>query len=331
MPYQHLSEHERDMICHMKLAGQRPAEIARRLGRSPGTISRELRRNRSPHGRGYFYDTAQRLADKRRVAANQRYKLDDHAALGETVRQGLRQHWSPEQISERLQSDHPGEPAMRISHEAIYQWVYRHRGAGWHERLRRRRPRRKHRLPGERGGKRGRIPDCVSIEQRPAIVDERLRLGDWESDTMEGAKGKGLLVTHVERKSGYAMIGKLDDKRASTLSRVTRALFKDLPASLRRTTTCDNGKEFADFKAIEKQCGLDVYFAHPHSPWERGTNENTNGLLRDFFPKGTDLSRVSRRQIAKVQRMLNNRPRKRLNYRTPTEVLSVIPGVALRN
>jgi IS30 family transposase len=171
----------------------------------------------------------------------------------------------------------------------------------------------------------------VGIEQRPAVVDARGRFGDWEADTVEGAKGTGLIVTHVDRKSRYTRLGKLCDKKAATLSGVTCAIFRALPRKLRRTSTFDNGKEFADFKAIEKALGMTVYFANPHSPWERGTNENTNGLLRDWFPKGSDFGKITARQLAQVQRMLNNRPRKCLNYRTPLEVLNALPGVALRN
>ena len=175
------------------------------------------------------------------------------------------------------------------------------------------------------------IPGRVGIEQRPAVVNARRRFGDWESDTVEGAKGTGVLATHVERKSRYIRLGKLADKKAVTFSASTRSLFRGLPRKLRRTLTADNGKEFADFKTIEHQVGLRVYFANPHAPWERGANENTNGLLRDWWPKGDDLRRVTKAEVARVQRMLNNRPRKCLGYRTPLEVLNALPGVALQN
>ncbi len=138
-------------------------------------------------------------------------------------------------------------------------------------------------------------------------------------------------MTHVERKSRYVRIGRLADKKAVTLSEVTRKTLCDLPRKLRRTATFDNGKEFADFKTIQRRLKLRVYFANPHSPWERGSNENTNGLLRDWWPKGCDFRRVAEAEVAKVQAMLNNRPRKCLNYRTPREVLNALPGVALRN
>lgn len=331
MPEGQLTTEERYVITHMNMAGCKPAQIARRLGRHRGTIGRELDRNRDVFG-GYHYDGAQRLADERRSHASRRCKLD-RSPLGEAVRRDLRQRWSPEQIVGRLQRDHPRDESMRVTHETIYRWIYRRHTLGerWYEHLRRRRPRRKGRIVGERGGKRGQIPGRVGIEERPASVLNRRRFGHWESDTIEGAKGSGLLVTHVERKSRFVRLGKLKDKRADTLAAVTRAVLADLPAKLRRTMTCDNGKEFTRFADIERDLQLKVYFANPHAPWERGTNENTNGLLRDWFPKGSDLSRVTPARLAKVERMLNNRPRKCLNYRTPAEVLAALPGVALRN
>jgi len=148
---------------------------------------------------------------------------------------------------------------------------------------------------------------------------------------MQGAKGKGALATHVQRRSRFLATRKLTDQRADTFSRATVRAFDSIPGKLRKTLTCDDGKEFANFKQLEHRLDFDVYFADPYAPWERGTHENTNGLLRDFFPKATDFTRVSHARVAKVQRMLNNRPRKCLNYRTPAEVLSALPGVALRN
>lgn len=334
MPHAQLTTHERYVITHMHMAGRSPAAIGRRLGRHRASIGRELRRNRDDFG-NYHYESAQRLAQQRRTQANQRYKLDafgDGEPLGRYVRQHLRQRWSPQQIAGRLQRDYPRDPAMRVTPETIYRWIYRRHQLGerWYEQLRRRRPRRRRRIVGQRA-LRGQIPGRVGIEQRPEIANHRRRFGDWESDTVEGAKGTGLLLTHVERKSRYTRLGKLNDKRAATLSAATCRLFRRLPPSLRRTLTADNGKEFSDFKTIEQALKMKVYFANPHSPWERGTNENTNGLLRDFFPKGSDMRPVTASRLARVERMLNNRPRKCLNYRTPAEVLNALPGVALRN
>lgn len=330
MPRSHLTENERYVICHMSLGGFKPAVIARKLGRHRATIGRELKRNRTPYERRYFYDTAQRLAEQRCHETHQHYKLD-HSPLGQIVRKELAQRWSPEQIVGRLQRKYPHHRTMRVTHETIYRWIYRRHtfGERWYKQLRRRRPRRRRRIPGER--RRGQIIGRVGIEHRPAIVDRRGRFGDWESDTIEGAKSTGLLATHVERKSRYTRIRKMSDKQAATLNRASHRALADLPQCLRRTMTADNGKEFAGFASLEQKLNLTVYFANPHAPWERGVNENTNGLLRDFFPKGSDFRKVTAAKVAKAQRMLNNRPRKCLNYRTPLEVLNALPGVALRN
>lgn len=333
MPYEQLTMDERYQISHLAGFGHSNAEIARRLGRDRGTIGRELARNIDPMG-SYHYQSAQHQAHTRRSDASRRYKLDTPGSIAtKAVQAGLKQKWSPEQIALRLRADHPDDNAAWISHEAIYQWVYRKAQAGelLYQRLRRRHKRRRCRIPGERKVKRGMIPGRVGIEQRPEIVDVRGRYGDWESDTVEGAKGRGLVITHVERKSRYVQLIKINDKRAATLSAATTLAMKDLPRKLLRTATFDNGKEFADFKNIERELGLKVYFANPHSPWERGTNENTNGLLRDFLPKGYDFSKLTKARLAQIQKMLNNRPRKCLNYRTPLEVLNALPGVALRN
>lgn len=330
MPYQQLSNNERYIICYMNRANFSPAAIGQHLGRHRATISRELKRNRhqGPRGEHYLYDIAQHQTDRRRLQTNQRYKLED-SALGQYVKQKLREHWAPEQIVGRRLSDHPNDPSMGVSHETIYQWIYRQKQGLWHLYLRRKHPRRRPHRPCREA--RGQIPGRVGIEHRPPVVDTRSRFGDWESDTVEGAKGGGGLATHVERKSRYLVVGKLLDKRAETFTRVSVRGLGRMPRALRKTLTCDNGKEFAGHEKMGRRLGLDVYFARPYSPWQRGLNENTNGLLREFFPTGTDFSRVSHRKVAKVQRMLNTRPRKCLNYRTPAEVLSDLPGVALRN
>jgi len=333
MPISQLTTDERYQITYLHMHGHSPAEIGRRLGRHRGTIGRELERNTDSMG-GYHYLSAQAKADTRRRIASRRYKLDTPGSIvGKAVHAGLKQRWSPEQIAGRLRLNHPDDSAAWVSHETIYQWVYRQalHGKALYQRLRRSRKYRRCRIPGERKAKRGVIPGRVGIEERPSVVDERGRFGDWESDTVEGAKRRGLVATHVERKSRYTLLGKLADKKAVTVTQATTASMKGLPKKLRCTATFDNGKEFADFKTIEHDLGLTIYFANPHSPWERGANENTNGLLRDWLPKGSDFRKVTATRLAQIQKMLNNRPRKCLNYRTPIEVLNDLPGVALRN
>lgn len=342
MPYHQLTLQEREMIAVMCDNGRRQATIARALGRSPGTISRELARYRptpSPNGfpgmLGYIGGEAHRQARSRRASANARRARIGDNALGETVRRGLAARWSPQQIGGRLKLDHPGDPSMRISHEAVYQWVYQQARLGepWHRCLRRGRKRRRSRVPVRQasGAQRFRTPG-VGIDQRPPVVDQRSRIGDWESDTMAGSqRSRAVLATHLERRSRYVLIRKLTNARAKTFNRASVAALKAVPAEHRRTLTADNGSEFARFATLQKKLGLKVYFAQPYKAWQRGANENANGLIRQFFPKGTDLSTVSPKRVAQVERLLNNRPRKCLNYRTPAEVFRPPPGVALRN
>lgn len=340
MPYHHLSEHERYQIDHMILFGLSRREIGRRLHRSVGTISRELQRNGHSDGGGYWNYRAQALATARRHQRRGPRRMREGSPLSDYVRRGLFQRWSPQQIARRLRLDHPRDAAMRISHEAIYQWVYAD-PAFWHEQLRRRHRRRKpHRPAG--AAKAGQIVGRIGIEQRPAVVEKRTRLGDWESDTLLGAPGSGGVATHVERRTRLLLAARLDDRGATHFARRSLAAFRaaglgagTLPgagAGVRccRTLTADNGKEFADFKRLEKGLGLRVYFARPYAAWERGTCENTNGLLRDYFPKGTDFRTITNRQVAYAVWSLNNRPRKCLGYRTPVEVFSRLAGVALQ-
>jgi IS30 family transposase len=186
-------------------------------------------------------------------------------------------------------------------------------------------------------GKNGMVQEGVSsrgvspIDQRPSIVDMRERFGDWEGDTLEGKQGSGGLATHVERKCRYLIAGKLPDKKAATMTQQSITSFRKTPRILRQTLTVDNGKEFSNFKELEKRTGLKVYFADPYAAWQRGTNENTNGLLRQYFPKGTDFRTISDKDVAIVVKKLNNRPRKCLNYQTPHEVFSQALRGALRS
>ena len=218
---------------------------------------------------------------------------------------------------------------MRFSAEGIYRWLYQDAqadGALYRHLVRCHRKRRKQR---QYGSVRGLIPNRVSIHERPEIVTSRQRFGDWESDTLEGAKGKGGLATYIERKSRYLAAARLQDKKASTFTQESLKAFKRIPHSLRLTLTADNGKEFARFKQFEGVEGFTVYFADPYSSWQRGANENTNGLLRRTFPKGTNFHDVTNKEVASAVKKLNNRPRKCLNYRTPQEVFSQALGVAV--
>lgn len=213
-----------------------------------------------------------------------------------------------------------------MSRQTIYDWIkrdeHREHWEGFLRRGGRRRP--KH-------DRRGKLARTVSVANRPNVVNERRRFGDWEGDTVVGVKRGGALVTHVERKSGYLLAAKLPEKKSGRVTRATRRLFAKLPAPLRRTLTLDNGKEFAGHEAMARQNSLKVYFADAYAAWQRGTNENTNGLLRQYFPKGTDFTQVSHQELGRVTGEVNDRPRRRLGYQTPREVLKRHFGVAFEN
>jgi transposase, IS30 family len=328
MSYSHLTFSERNVIWVMDLQGHRPCDIARALGRPPCTVHRELKRNRSYDG-SYEPATAQALTHVRQRQRVARPKTGK-ASLMCYVAEHLERHWSPEQICGRLsQVDFPHDPTMHLSPPTIYRWVWSHP-----DRTRRFRPclrhaSKKRRKPYGKPSRRGQIPDRVSIDQRPPIVAERTRVGDWEADTVEGARHRSYVATCVERRSRYLLARKMPDKRAATLNAALGGALTRVPAHQRHTLTVDNGKEFARFKTLQTRCRLDVFFAHPYRSWERGLNENTNGLLRQFLPKKTDLRTVSASRLAQHVRSLNNRPRKSLAYRTPAEVFRSSP-VALR-
>jgi transposase, IS30 family len=330
MSYGHLSLQERYVIHHLKLFKLSHREIGRRLGRHHTTVGRELARNGPllPEHGPYWHEAAHRQAEARRRFARHRRRAD-HQPLRRYVVQRLERDWSPEQIAGRSRRDHAGDPRMRISPETVYQWAYDDAAAGGTLYRHLRRAHRKRRRQKRYGTGRGRIPGAVGIALRPGIVARRARFGDWEADTVEGAKGSGAIASHVERKSRYLLTAKLDNKRADTFAERTIRVFRSIPRACRHTLTVDNGKEFARFKRIESQTGLDVFFADPYAAWQRGTNENTNGLLRQYFPKGTNFRSVSDEDLETATRLLNHRPRKCLADQTPHEVFMLARRGAL--
>jgi transposase, IS30 family len=301
---------ERERIAQFVNQGLRKAEIGRRLGRHPSTIGRELARN--GEGTNYWASRAQEKSKARR-----RYrarKLDDHD-VNAYVRHGLAQCWSPEQIAGRSRLCFRQQPRRWLSHSTIYRWIARDPDREhWESFLRFGRRRREPET-------RGKLPARAEIAGRPAIVDERRRFGDWEGDTIVGKQRRSGLVTLVERKSGFGLVAKVQRLKARNVERATTRQFAPLPRGLRHTATFDNGKEFARYERITKKTGIAVYFARPYHAWERGSNESFNGLLRQFFPKGTDFTGISPLEVKYVHNLLNDRPRKRLGYRTPREVL----------
>jgi len=325
MSYTHLTSDERFKIAHMHMAKFSMRLMAERINRSPSTISREVRRNKGEYS-PYWYDWAQMYADERKAKPTCE-KRKSYQPLYDIVTQNLRKGLSPEIISGRLNREYRS-PKMQVSHETIYQWVLKDSLGGgelYQSLVRHHKKRRKQRNSVRRRLFAGR----VSIHERPKIVTDKSRFGDWESDSVEGAKGKGGLTTHTERKSRFLVAGKLKDKTSQTFMQATIALFKPINTRLIKTFTVDNGSEFSRFKDLEQATTSKVYFADPHSPWQRGLNENTNGLLRRYFPKGCNFHQIDDTVIADVVEKLNNRPRKCLNFRTPYEVLFKAKTVAL--
>lgn len=320
MSYTHLTQNERYVISHLKCAGFSLREIARRINRHHATISRELNRNGPEHDCTiYWYDWTHPMALERRHKARH-HRRSAHQGLVDYVERKLKDDWSPEVIAEKLKTDYPDDDKMSVSHETIYRWIYldAEGGGTLYNHLRRRR--KKRRRQKRYGSGRRFIPGRVSITERPGIVESRERFGDWEGDTIEGKKSTGYIATHVERKSRYLMASKLVNKKAESLTMQSTRLFRRIPKKMRQTLTVDNGKEFSRFKEIEDKTGLTVYFADPYAAWQRGTNENTNGLLRQYVPKGTDFRKITEKYLAVAVKKLNHRPRKCLNYRSPHQV-----------
>jgi IS30 family transposase len=299
---------ERDRLAQLRHRGANQKEIAQALSRDKGTISRELRRN-STQGE-YFAGQAQRESERRRRERPLVRKLDD-PELNHRVRAELTQEWSPEQIAGRLQQP-TGERS--VSHQTIYAWIKQdeHR-EHWESFLRRRgkRPyRRKNTGPAE----------AARLRNRPPIIEQRLRLGDFEGDTVLGPLGTGGVATLVDRKSRFTIIVKIRSKDADHVHARIKQRLQELDEERRYSITFDNGTEFARCHRLEKHLGLKLYFADPGCPYQRGTNENTNGLLRQYYPKGTDFRDISHCQVRETENKLNNRPRACLGFRTPAEV-----------
>jgi IS30 family transposase len=322
--YHRLTMNEREDISLWLAKGRSRRDIASMLGRSPATISREILRN-SYHYYDYNHYRAaksQRRADRLAHKARRKRKLDVNEPLRRFVFEQLNERWSPEQIAKRLKMLYPLDTSMRISHETIYSYLYVWpRGELRRVILKCLRRRHKYRRAyGKARRKTHAIQDFISIEERPKEVADRIVPGHWEGDLVMGHNNASALGALVERTTRMTFLVRLKDKDASSVRTAFARKFKHLPDGLKRSLTYDNGQEMAEHKLFTKNTRVQVYFAHPHSPWERGTSENTNELLRQFFPKGTNFDRVSRSEINKVQNMLNDRPRKVLNFSTPHEV-----------
>jgi IS30 family transposase len=318
-----LSFAEREEIALARARGEPMRAIARQLGRSASTISRELRRNADRDG-GYRATMAHALAFER-ASRPKPAKLATNLRLRAIVQDDLRRRLSPEQIAGRLRRRFPDDREMWVSAETIYQSLYvQSRGALRRELTRYLRTGRSLRKPGRQPGQRkNRIPDMVSIAERAPEADERRVPGHWEGDLLIGKRNATAIGTLVERSSGFAMLVPLPDGyKPEHVAPALAAKIQTLPQALRRSLTWDQGPEMRDWKRVHVDAGIEVFFCDPHSPWQRGTNENTNGLLRQYFPKGFDFSTVTETELDAVADELNARPRKRFGFATPTEQLS---------
>jgi len=313
---------EREEIAIARARGHGIRQIAHGLGRSPSTISRELARN-VVGAKGYRATTAHALAYDR-ASRPKAAKLATNLVLRAKVEKDLEKKYSPEQITGRLRVEFPDDPEMRVSPETIYQSLYvQSRGALRRDLAVCLRTGRALRRPSRKVGQRkNRIPNMINIAQRPPEVEDRAVPGNWEGDLIIGKQNQTAIGTLVERTTGYVMLLHLPDGyKPEQVRDVLAAKIKTLPDSLRLSLTWDQGPEMRDWKHVSIDAGIDIYFCDPHSPWQRGTNENTNGLLRQYFPKGTDLGVHSSDDLEWVAQELNDRPRKRLAFKKPIELI----------
>lgn len=302
------------MISALRRQGLNQSEVARALGRHRSSISRELSRNGAAWDGCYRPSVASERTRARRSRArrNSHFTADDFRVVGRL----LKKRWSPEQISGCLRKD----GVLSISHETIYVHIWKDKTDGGHLYKYLRCATKKRRKRHNSYDSRGRLAGKRHISERPRSVDTRRTIGHWEVDTVAGAASKDCVATLVERKTGYVMIGKLPDRSKLCLSKKLNSLIRREPG-LVKTITSDNGTEFHDYKTVEHTSNVTFYFATPYHSWERGTNENLNGLLRQYLPKRTSMAGLTQRQCDAIARRLNTRPRKRLGYQTPEELI----------
>ena len=322
-PYRQLQPEERVTLASLRQQGLGVRAIARALGRSPSTVSRELQRNAG--SLGYASTTARTRCQQRKLSARPARKLDPQGVLFGVVRQCLRWRWSPEQIALTLASIYPKGHRCRVSHESIYNCIYAQPvGELKRELLACLRQARNKRTPRSKGqDRRGQIPDMLSIHVRPPEVEDRQFPGHWEGDLIKGEGNASAVGTLVERTSRLLMLVKLPHPKPASAASVLQAFTDKLNAiaqPMRKTLTYDQNREMARHKELTAATGIAVYFCDPHSPWQRGSNENINGLVRQYLPKGTDLSGYSQKQLDAIADEINNRPRKGLGVRTPLAV-----------
>ena len=318
-----LTLNERIVIETLLKENKSKSYIAKQLNRNRSTITREVNNWVINTTDKYSASIADFYAKDDYLNKRNKDKIDTYKNLKHFVYRGLLSGFSPEQIAGRIKLLYPNDTIMSISYEAIYQHIYKHRQSYLGKKLIKLLPYHHHKRRANRkfNIKRTRIKEQVNISQRPIHVDLRLEVGHWEGDLMIGVGQKSAIGTIVERKTRFTFIVKIENRKSATVTQQFAKIMNTMPKFIRKTMTYDNGMEMANHQWLTQNTGMDIYFANPYSSWERGTNENTNGLIRRFFPKGTDFNKISIEQLKQAETALNNRPRKVLGYKTPNEMI----------
>ena len=320
MSYKHITSFQRNELSALLRAGLKQKEAAKVLEKTESAISQELTRNPADNKTGYDARIAKQKTKERRIKANQRFrKIENNNWLKSYVVKKIKKYWSPEQISGRIKELWPNDKSRHIGKDSIYTFIYNERKDLVKY------------LRCQKGKYRRRYGTIIRIKEReklkkkridtrPEVIDKRERIGDWEGDSVIGSERTQSILTHVERKSGYLLADKINKFSAENIKNATIKKSGRLPKNKKFSITYDNGTEFSEHELIERYTKMAVYFAFPYHSWERGTNENTNGLVRQFFPKKSSFATIKQKDIDYVCKLINNRPRKRLNYLTPNEV-----------
>ena len=320
MSYYHFKQEQRNELSALLRAGLKQKEIAKLLGKSESAVSQELKRNPSDNKTGYDAGSAKKNTTLRRFKANQKFeKIKNNIWLKNYIVGKIKKYWSPEQIAGRLERKWPDDKNRQIGKDSIYKFIYAER-KDLVKYLRCQKGKYRRRYGTRIREKQREALKKKRIDQRPEIVEKRERIGDWEGDTIVGGEKTIHILTHVERKSGILLADKLERATAELTKIKTVERFKKIPKNKKHTITYDNGTTFSEHELTEKKTGLEIFFANPYHSWERGSNENANGLLRQFFPKKSLFAIITQEAIDEACGLINNRPRKRLGYLTPNEV-----------
>lgn len=319
MSHSHFKSFQRNELSALLRAGLKQKDIAELLGKTPSAISQEIKRNRCDNKTGYNARIAKNKTKNRRKIANRRFKkIENNLWIRNYVVRKIKDYWSPEQISGRIKKDWPDDKSRHIGKDSIYKFIYEEK-QDLVKYLRCQKGKYRRRCGTRIREKKREEQKKKRIDKRPRVVEKRGRIGDWEGDTIVGTD-KSHIMTHVERKSGFGMADKLEKGLAELTRLKTQERFEKISKNKKYTITYDNGVSFSEHELTEINTGMEIYFANPYHSWERGCNENFNGLLRQFFPKKSSFANIKQKDIENAVKLINNRPRKRHNYKTPAEI-----------